>query len=78
MSLESAGILIYNLPLGTIVQENDKIAEILDVVSGVRTPIVSRTNGVFFARRLKRLVRPGQVNQTYIYNIICNIVNIIL
>jgi predicted deacylase len=66
MIFKSAGILIYNLQLGTIVQKNDKIAEILDVVSGVRTPIVSRTNGIFFARKLKRLVRPGQVNQTYI------------
>ncbi len=66
MIFKSAGILIYNLPLGTIVQKNDKIAEILDVVSGIRTPVISRTNGIFFARRLKRLVRPGQVNQTYI------------
>lgn len=55
------GLIVYKIALGTIVEKGDVLGHIVSPIDGTRTAIVSKTNGLYFARRLRRLARPGQV-----------------
>jgi predicted deacylase len=56
----AAGMLIYQRAPGDRIRAGDAIADLLDPLTGGRTPIRAQTDGVLFARRAGRLVRPGQ------------------
>lgn len=58
-----AGLLAYQADVGSMVEEGDVIADVIDLgaedpLTG-RTPLVARTSGLFFARADLRLVEPG-------------------
>jgi predicted deacylase len=60
-----AGILAYKRRLGERVKAGEVIAELVDPMaedlSKARTPIVTRTDGLVFARRRTRFARRGEV-----------------
>jgi predicted deacylase len=59
----AAGIAAYKRPLGATVAAGDIIAELVDPLAddprAARTPVRAGTDGLLLARRLHRLVRPG-------------------
>jgi predicted deacylase len=58
------GVLVYLKELGAQVVAGEVIAEIIDPLAEIpaksRTPVRTLTDGVFFARKIERLTRPGQ------------------
>jgi len=64
MHTDTAGLIAYNAEIGDIVEEGQVIAEIIDLTAPdpltARTPIHTRTAGLFFARSDLRLVPPGE------------------
>ena len=59
-----AGVISYRVALGERVKAGDVVADIVDPAvldfAAARTPVASRTDGVFYGRNLSLLVRPGQ------------------
>lgn len=53
------GVLIFHRAAGDRVVAGDVVAEVLDPVSGRRTALISRTDGILFARAGHPLARPG-------------------
>ncbi|MEZ5582699.1 MAG: M14 family metallopeptidase [Candidatus Competibacteraceae bacterium] len=58
------GIVTYRKALGETVHKGEVVAELVELTADdprlARTPIYSRTDGLFFNRMLDTLVRPGQ------------------
>ncbi|HXZ08901.1 MAG TPA: succinylglutamate desuccinylase/aspartoacylase family protein [Paraburkholderia sp.] len=54
-----AGVLLHQVDEGARVQAGDAMFVIVDPIDGTRTPVHSRTSGVFYMRRDVRYVRPG-------------------
>jgi predicted deacylase len=58
------GMVVYHVELGERVTAGQVVAEIIDPLAedpaAVRTPVKSLADGLFFARKVKRLTRPGQ------------------
>ena len=59
----ATGIVAWRHEIGTQVAEGELMAELVDIEAddpaAARTPIHSRTSGLFFARKADTLVRPG-------------------
>eukprot|EP00696_Hemimastix_kukwesjijk_P003180 gnl/Hemi2/13916_TR4723_c0_g1_i1.p1 gnl/Hemi2/13916_TR4723_c0_g1~~gnl/Hemi2/13916_TR4723_c0_g1_i1.p1 ORF type:complete len:407 (+),score=99.32 gnl/Hemi2/13916_TR4723_c0_g1_i1:57-1223(+) len=60
------GVCVFCVDVGTKVVKGQKLADIVnvdtfDVLATTRTPVISTTDGVFFARKRHKFVRPGQV-----------------
>ncbi|MEI9985648.1 MAG: succinylglutamate desuccinylase/aspartoacylase family protein, partial [Aliidongia sp.] len=57
------GLLTYKVALGTVVQQGEVLAELVDPLADdptqSRRPITARCDGLVLARRLKKLVAPG-------------------
>lgn len=62
ISAPSTGIVAYKKHPGDWVSKGETVAELLDLLadSPNRTPLISRTDGIIFARMEDKLVRPGQ------------------
>jgi predicted deacylase len=62
---QSAGIITYTKQLGETVEEGEVVAFVTQPLQnsgqGERTPIISKTSGVFFARSADRFARPGKI-----------------
>lgn len=60
---EKPGIVVWKVKVGDEVKRGDLIGEIVDIadVDAPRSSIVARTDGLVFAMRSHKLVRPGQV-----------------
>ena len=58
------GMVVYKVGLGEHVTAGQVVAEIIDPLAedpaAVRTPVKTIADGLFFARKIERLVRPGQ------------------
>ena len=58
------GMVVYKVALGERVTAGQVVAEIIDPLAedpaAVRTPVRTIADGLFFARKIKRLARPGQ------------------
>lgn len=54
------GVLVWSLPVGATVKTGDRLGTLMDPETGARTEVRARNNGVLFARRGHRWVRPGQ------------------
>ncbi len=58
------GVLSYRVAMGATVTAGEVVADIVDPAeidfARARTPVASRTDGIFYGRNLSRLVRPGQ------------------
>ena len=61
-SLEAShpGVLTWTVKLGSTVQRGELLGHLVDPESGIRRPIHARNDGLFFAARGHRWVRPGQ------------------
>ncbi len=57
----AGGVLTWKRPLGARVRKNEVIGEIVVPGQRRRAPVVARANGLLFARRGSRWVRPGQM-----------------
>jgi hypothetical protein len=55
----AAGIVVYRMPLGASAVPGDTVAEILDPVTGVRTPVTAATAGILYARASVRIAEIG-------------------
>ncbi|HTH99220.1 MAG TPA: succinylglutamate desuccinylase/aspartoacylase family protein [Stellaceae bacterium] len=55
-----AGIIVYKAELGRVLLAGEVVADILDPLTGRRTPVMTETDGVLFARVHHRWIRPGQ------------------
>lgn len=54
-----AGVLIMHKQVGEHVQVGESIGEVLDPLSGLMTPLLSRTSGILFANIARRYVSAG-------------------
>lgn len=54
------GVLVWSVQLGDTVHRGQVLGHLLDPASGQREPVTARTEGIFFASRGHRWVRPGQ------------------
>ena len=54
------GVLTWSVPLGSNVQRGQRLGQLLDPATGERHPLTARSDGILFARRGHRWVRPGQ------------------
>jgi predicted deacylase len=55
-----AGLVVFHVPLGAEVEAGQRIAEIVDPLSGESTPLCSPVAGLQFARELQRWAQAGQ------------------
>jgi hypothetical protein len=55
-----SGVVVYVRELGEQVRKGDVLLEVLEPVSGVLHPVMSRTDGLFFARESQRYARAGR------------------
>lgn len=53
------GVLVMACAAGDRVEAGDRLGEILDPLTGQRTPLISRASGIVFARAGHPLARPG-------------------
>ena len=53
------GVLVFHHEAGDRVEAGELIAEIVDPLTGARTPLITRASGVLFARTGHPLARPG-------------------
>lgn len=64
LTCPAAGIVAYRKTLGEWVVKDETVAELVDLVAddpgAARAPIVSRTDGLLFARMSEKLGRPGR------------------
>jgi uncharacterized protein len=56
----AAGLVVFRRTLGDMIEAGDIVADIVDPVSGVVTPVAAKTSGVFFARPPSRITQPGR------------------
>lgn len=56
----TAGLLVFQCDVGDVVERGERIAEVLDPLSGQRTAICAEVSGVLFARTMARFVTAGQ------------------
>ena len=54
-----AGVVAFLRAPGDRIEAGEAIAEIVDPVSGIATPVVARFGGLMYARALRRYVGPG-------------------
>ncbi len=54
------GVLVWSVKLGSEVVRGQLLGQLVDPETGARHPITARTDGLFFAARGHRWVRPGQ------------------
>ncbi len=55
-----SGLVVYLRELGDRVRAGDIVLEVIEPVSGAVHPVVSRTDGLFFARERQRYARAGR------------------
>ncbi|EIJ42526.1 putative deacylase [Beggiatoa alba B18LD] len=59
-----AGVLAYHKTLGEYVHAGEVVADVVNITASspeqARIPVISQTDGIIFARRLEKLVRPGE------------------
>lgn len=55
-----AGVLVWSLPVGSEVSAGQRLAELIDPVSGESTDLCSPVDGLHFARELQRWAQAGQ------------------
>ena len=60
LSASHPGVLVWSATLGDEVRKGQIIGHLIDPETGSRHPITARTDGLFFAARGHRWVRPGQ------------------
>ncbi|MES2682617.1 MAG: succinylglutamate desuccinylase/aspartoacylase family protein [Pseudomonadota bacterium] len=60
LSADHPGVLVWSAKLGDEVVKGQTIGHLIDPETGSRHPITARTDGLFFAARGHRWVRPGQ------------------
>lgn len=60
LSADHPGVLVWSATLGDAVGKGQVIGHLIDPETGSRHPITARTDGIFFAARGHRWVRPGQ------------------
>lgn len=60
LSAPAPGVMSWSVPLGSTVRRGDRLGELVDPESGRRTAVQARNDGILFARRGHRWVRPGQ------------------
>jgi predicted deacylase len=64
LTAPAAGVVVYHKQLGETVAAGELVAEIVsplgEPLGAARAPIRSATSGLFFNRKMGRLVRPGQ------------------
>ncbi|MDD3445827.1 MAG: M14 family metallopeptidase [Zavarzinia sp.] len=53
------GVLLFRRDVGDAIISGERIGDILDPVTGMRTPLISRASGILFARAGHPLARPG-------------------
>lgn len=59
LSAGHPGVLVWSVKLGDEVMKDQVIGHLIDPETGARQPITARTDGLFFAARGHRWVRPG-------------------
>lgn len=60
LSAACPGVLVWAVKLGSTVKTGDTLGHLVDPETGLRHPITARNDGLFFAARGHRWVRPGQ------------------
>lgn len=60
LTAPAAGLLSYAVPLGTLVQEGQTVAEITDLETGQVIPVRASTSGVLYARPPTRIAEAGK------------------
>lgn len=55
-----AGLLVWSLPVGSEVAAGQRLAELIDPISGESTALCSPVDGLHFARELQRWAQAGQ------------------
>ena len=55
----AGGVIAYHAAHGDHVREGDKVADIVDPATGVRTPVLAPTTGLLFSRRTVRYAPAG-------------------
>ena len=60
LSASHPGVLVWSAMLGDEVKKDQVIGHLVDPETGTRHPVIARTDGLFFAARGHRWVRPGQ------------------
>jgi hypothetical protein len=53
------GLAVFAMPLGALARAGDRVADILDPVTGALTPVLAGADGVLYARAATRLVAAG-------------------
>jgi uncharacterized protein len=59
MHAPHGGVLVFLRDVGEPVKAGDPLAEVIDPISGVATPVVAPVDGLFFARECKRFAVAG-------------------
>ena len=59
MHAPHGGVLVFLRGIGERVKHGDRLAEVIDPISGVATPVVAPVDGLFFARECKRFAVAG-------------------
>lgn len=54
------GVLVFVAKLGAMLRQGDRVAEVIDPVSGQVTPLLAGVEGVFYARVTGRFVHSGE------------------
>lgn len=54
------GVVVFHQAPGARVRQGDRLAEVIDPVSGVVAPVMAPTDGLFFARCRRRFTAAGQ------------------
>lgn len=60
LSAPIAGLVSYVVELGAHVEQNDVVAEIVDLVTGMVIPVRASTSGIFYARPATRIAEVGK------------------
>ena len=56
-----AGVIVYTVDLGSVVEKGDQLGYIMCTVTGEERPIITEQAGILFAKRLRKLAFPGLV-----------------
>jgi predicted deacylase len=56
----AAGVVVFSVAPGTLVEPGQTLLEIVDPITGARTPVQTQTRGVLFMRRDVRFARHGE------------------
>ena len=60
LTAPAAGLLSYAVPLGSLVQAGQTVAEITDLETGQVIPVRASTTGIFYARPATRIAEAGK------------------